>query len=221
MDKELLFFSSGWNMLGWLGVAGLLWSFWRSGELGKLKDPSRLNLFLGTAVALMAMWQIRTGVRPGLSFHLVGATVATLMFGFRRGWLAVALAATATALAGKSSLGALGLEILTFGALPAAIVYWIYRFVDRKLPNHFFIYVLGNGFFAGGVSIAFVAMVSTLEMWLSGAYPMGYLLESYTPYYFLLSWSEAFSTGMAVTMMAVYRPEWLETFDDDRYINNK
>jgi uncharacterized membrane protein len=37
----------------------------------------------------------------------------------------------------------------------------------------------------------------------------------------LIAWAEAFSTGMAVTVMAVYRPQWLETFDDVRYLQNK
>jgi uncharacterized membrane protein len=37
----------------------------------------------------------------------------------------------------------------------------------------------------------------------------------------MISWAEAFMTGMAITMMAVYRPGWLETFDDARYIQNK
>lgn len=221
MNKESLIFAEGWVTLGWAGVLVLLWLFWRAGEFARLKDAARLNLFLGVAVALMVLWQIRTGVRPGLSFHLLGASVATLMFGFWRGWLAASLAAVAMALAGKAGLPALGLEILIFCALPAAITHSLYKLVGHKLPNHFFIYVLVNGFFGAALAVAAVALASTLVMVLAGLYQADYLLEHYTPYFLLLSWSEAFTTGMVVTLLAVYRPEWLETFEDSRYIKNK
>lgn len=221
MNEQLLVFTKGWQTLGWAGVLIMLWLAWRSGDLARIRDESRLNLFLGVALALMVMWQIRTGVRPGLSFHLLGASIATLMFGFWRGWLAASLAAIATALAGKASLLSLGVEIMVFCAVPAAFTFQLYRMVDRKLPNHFFIYVLANGFFGTVVAICLVAMVSTLVMWLSGAYPLDYLFEHYVPYFFLLAWSEAFMTGMLATLLAVYKPEWLETFDDNRYIRNK
>lgn len=221
MNKEVSVFPDSWLTLGWAGVVILLWFAWRSGDLARLKDGTRLNLFLGFSVALMVMWQIRTGVRPGLSFHILGASLATLMFGFWRGWLAASLAALAAALTGKSDLAALGLESLIFCALPAAITYNLFRLVDRKLPNHFFIYVLGNGFFGAALAIVLSALTSTAVLALSAAYTLSYLFEHYTPYFVLLAWSEALSTGMGATLMAVYKPEWLETFDDERYIRNK
>jgi uncharacterized membrane protein len=221
MNKAVSVFPDGWQSLGWAGVVVLLWFAWRSGDLARLKDAARLNLFLGMSVALMVMWQIRTGVRPGLSFHLLGASLATLMFGFWRGWLAASLAALAAALTGKGSLAGLGLESLIFCAVPAAVTHHLFRLVDRKLPNHFFIYVLVNGFFAAALAVGIAALVSTAVMAMSAAYELSYLLEYYTPYFVLLAWSEAVTSGMGTTLMAVYKPEWLETFDDDRYIKNK
>jgi uncharacterized membrane protein len=41
------------------------------------------------------------------------------------------------------------------------------------------------------------------------------------PFYFLMDWAEAFATGMMVTLMVVYRPEWVATFDDARYLGMK
>lgn len=221
MNKEVSVFADSWNAMGWAGVVILLWLAWRSGDLARLKDGARLNLFLGVAVGLMVMWQIRTGVKPGLSFHLLGASFAALMFGFWRGWLAASLAALAAALTGKGSLAGLGLESLLFCAVPAAVTHHLYRLIDRKLPNHFFIYVLANGFFGAALAIGTAALAATAALALSGAYALSYLLENYTAYFILLAWSEALTTGMGATLMAVYRPEWLETFDDDRYIKNK
>lgn len=36
-----------------------------------------------------------------------------------------------------------------------------------------------------------------------------------------MAWSEAVLTGMAITLMAVYRPAWLMTFSDQRYLHKK
>jgi uncharacterized membrane protein len=36
-----------------------------------------------------------------------------------------------------------------------------------------------------------------------------------------MAWSEAFATGMLITLMVVYRPAWVATFDDRRYLLGK
>jgi uncharacterized membrane protein len=107
-------------------------------------------------------------------------------------------------------------------ALPAAVSWGTFRLLERRLPNHFFVYVLGNGFFGAALSVAAIGLATTALMALAGAYTLDYLFTHYTPYATLLiSWAEAFTTGMAITVMAVYRPAWLETFDDVKYLHNK
>ncbi|MBI3431478.1 MAG: energy-coupling factor ABC transporter permease [Hydrogenophilales bacterium] len=209
-------------LAGWLGLAILFWRWLMSGDWRRLAEPQWLNLFLGATVAVLALWQIRTGVKPGLAFHLYGLAALTLMFGFWRATFSGVLVLVANAAFGRASWGALGIDALLLAALPAAVSWNVYRFIERRLPNHFFIYVLGNGFFGAALSAAAIGVATTALMALAGVYPLDYLLTQYTPYAtILLGWAEAFSTGMAVTMMAVYRPAWLETFDDAKYIQNK
>jgi len=146
----------------------------------------------------------------------------TLMFGFWRATFAGALILLANAAFGRGNWNALGIDTLLVAALPAAVSWSVFRLLERRLPNHFFVYVLGNGFFGAALSVAAVGLATTALMTVSGTYTLDYLLTHYTPYATLLiSWAEAFSTGMAITVMAVYRPDWLETFDDARYIQNK
>ena len=210
------------HLVGWLGLAFLAWRWLMSGDWRRLAESPKLNLFLGATVAVLALWQIRTGIKPGLGFHLYGMAALTLMFGFWRASFAGVLILLANAAFGRGSWTALGADALLMAALPAAVSWGIYRLLDRRLPNHFFIYVLGNGFFGAALSVATIGLATTALMTLAGAYPLDYLLAYYTPYATLLiSWAEAFTTGMVVTVMAVYRPAWLETFDDARYIQNK
>ncbi|MDP3419965.1 MAG: energy-coupling factor ABC transporter permease [Thiobacillus sp.] len=209
-------------LIGWLGLAFLAWRWLMSGDWRRLAEPSKLNLFLAATVAVLALWQIRTGIQPGLAFHLYGIAALTLMFGFWRATFAGVLILLANAAFGRSSWNALGVDALLVAALPAAVSWSVYRVLEWKLPNHFFVYVLGNGFFGAALSVAAIGLATTALMSVAGVYSLDYLLTHYTPYATLLiSWAEAFSTGMAITVMAVYRPAWLETFDDAKYIQNK
>jgi uncharacterized membrane protein len=209
-------------LIGWLGLAVLAWRWLMSGDWRRLMEPARLNLFLGATVAVLALWQIRTGIKPGLTFHFYGIAALTLMFGFWRASFAGVLILLANAAFGRGSWNALGIDALLVAALPAAVSWGVFRLLDRRLPNHFFVYVLGNGFFGAALSVAAIGLATTALMAIAGAYPLDYLLKHYTPYAALLiSWAEAFSTGMVITVMAVYRPAWLETFDDVKYLQNK
>lgn len=209
-------------LFGWLGLAFLAWRWLMSGDWRRLAEPPRLNLFLGATVAVLALWQIRTGIKPGLPFHLYGMAALTLMFGFWRATFAGALILLVNAAFGRGSWTALGVDALLMAALPAAVSWGVFRLLERRLPNHFFVYVLGNGFFGAALSAVAIGLATTALMSIAGAYPLDYLLTHYTPYATLLiSWAEAFTTGMAITVMAVYRPAWLETFDDAKYIQNK
>ncbi len=222
MDFTALVLPHSLYVLGWLGLAFLGWRWLMSGDWRRLADPRQMNLFLGATVAVLALWQIRTGVRPGLTFHLYGLSALTLMFGFWRASFAGVLVLLINVVFGRGSLMALGLDALLQAALPAAVSWSVFRLLERLLPNHFFVYVFGNGFFGAALAVASIGLATTAMMALAGVYPLDYLLAQYTPYAALLiSWSEAFLTGMVVTMMAVYRPVWLETFDDIKYIQNK
>lgn len=222
MNFTALVLPESFHLAGWLGLAFLTWRWLMSGDWRKLMEPARLNLFLGATVAVLVLWQIRTGVKPGLAFHLYGISAMTLMFGFWRASFAGVLVLLANALFGRGSWTSLGVDALLMAALPAAVSWGFFRLLDRRLPNHFFIYVMGNGFFGAALAVAMIGLATTALMAGAGAYSLDYLVANYTPYATLLiSWAEAFSTGMTITVMAVYRPDWLETFDDARYIQNK
>jgi uncharacterized membrane protein len=221
MNFSLLELPEPVRLVGWLGLVLFAWRWARSGDWRALATPERLNLFLAATVAVLAVWQIRAGIKPGLVFHLYGISILTMMFGFWRASFAGILILTANAVFGRGSFATLGVDALLVAILPAATSWGLFRMLDRYLPNHFFIYVLGNGFFGGALAAAAIGLATTAVMAVSGAYTLHYLLEHYTPYTLLITWAEAFSTGMAVTVMAVYRPQWLETFDDSRYLQNK
>ncbi len=36
-----------------------------------------------------------------------------------------------------------------------------------------------------------------------------------------MAWAESFTTGMIMPVLVIYRPEWVATFDDKRYLQSK
>ena len=58
-------------------VLALRLACWR-----RLLDGEQLHVFLGSCVALILLWHVRAAVDPAWSFHLLGMTVITLMFGW-------------------------------------------------------------------------------------------------------------------------------------------
>jgi uncharacterized membrane protein len=209
-----------WTVTLWLMLAGLFVLMWRKASWGMLKSSGNLNAFLGATVVLLGLWLIKAGIQPGLNFHLLGATALTLMF---RPWFAIlALAlviAGLTTLSGE--LNAYPANLLMMGVLPVAASWGIYRLVDSRMPNHMFIYIFLNCFFGAGIAIALVGLASTLIATVMGVYSLDYLLDNYLPFYLLMAWAEAFATGMIMTLLVVYKPEWVATFDDRRYLDSK
>jgi uncharacterized membrane protein len=209
---------TAWLWPGW-GLFALAF-FWavRTAPWSRLKDASRLNLWLGACVLLMAVWSIKTGIKPGLNFHLLGATALTLMFGPQLAMIGLAIVLVAVTLAGMSGWQEFGWNALCMGVLPVAVSHGIYWLADRKLPNHLFVYIFINAFLGGALAMTAAGLGGTLLLRLSGVYPAAYLYHEYLPYFILMAWSEAVTTGMAMTMMVVYQPQWVCTFDDKRYL---
>lgn len=221
MNFPDLLLPSGWYWTGsGLLVPLLVWAL-RTAPWRRLKDASQLNLWLGACVVLMALWSIKTGIKPGLNFHLLGATAMTLMFGPQLAILGIMIVLTAVTLVGMSGWQGYGWNALIMGAVPIAVSYGMYWLADRKLPNHLFVYIFLNAFFGAALAMAATGLGATLLLLWSGAYPAAYLFHDYLPYFILMAWSEAVSTGMVITVMVVYAPQWVGTFDDARYLRHK
>jgi uncharacterized membrane protein len=209
-----------WQWLFWPGALALASLLVRRAEWRMLLDRVNLNIFLGATVAVLGLWFIKTGIKPGLNFHLLGATALTLMFRPLFALLALGLVTAATSL-WFGEYAAFAANWMLMGAVPVGVSWGIYRLVERKLPNHLFIYIFLNAFFGAAIAIMAVGVLATAFLSLAGVYHLQYLLDEYLPYYLLMAWGEAFATGMMVTLMVVWRPEWVATFDDQRYLKGK
>ncbi len=188
---------------------------------GRLRDSEQLNVWLGMIVLLTVIWSLKAGVKPGLSMHLLGATVFTLSFGPHLAFVGLSLVLLGISLNGAGGFLAYAINALLMAGVSVWLSQAMYRLVVRFLPRHFFVYIFVNGFFAAALTVIGVGMAATLLLVVAGAYPLDYLAAEYLPYFLLLGFSEAWLSGMVMTLFVVYRPAWVGTFDDASYLANK
>lgn len=211
----------GWYWLGWLGWLPLLVRSLQRAPWARLKASEQFSLWLGMIVILTLLWSLQAGIKPGLSLHLLGATVFTLSFGPQLAFIGLSLVLAAVTFNGGGGWFSFALNSLLMAGLGVAAAQGVFRLADRFLPKHFFVYVFANGFFGSALSILCVGLGSSLLLILAGAYPADYLFAEYLPYYLLLGFSEAWLSGMVMTLFVVYFPSWVATFDDSRYLADK
>ncbi len=184
-----------------------------------LRASARLHVFLGSIVALAVLWRIGADVPPGVTLHFLGATAATLMFGARLAAVCLTASVGIQVAVGTIEPSAAAFVVILCALLPVAVSRLAQVAVQRTLPAHLFVFIFAGAFLTAGLSMAAVALAATLALGAAGAEPARVLLEQRLPYFLLLAWGEAFLTGGAVTLLAVYRPNWLRGVDHDRLLS--
>lgn len=210
----------------WYWLAWILWSIffvravlcapWR-----RLQDTEQLNVWLGMVVLLVLIWSLDAGVRPGLGMHLLGATVFTLSFGPHLAFIGLSLVVAGVALNGAAGLLVFAINALLTAGVGVVLSQSLYRLFLGIFPRHLFVYIFINGFLAAALSIVGVGLAITGVLGLAGVYSWEYLGGEYLPYFLLLGFAEASLSGMVMTVFVVYRPQWVMTFDDSRYLADK
>lgn len=210
----------------WLWATGLLcafaafhalrWANWK-----RLTYPDQLNVFLGSIVALLVLWSLRTEIQPGFSWHLSAMLTVTLMFGWSLALVAGSIALMASALFGLIDWAGVLPTVLVFVVLPATLTQLALGLARAYLPKHYFVYVFVNGFFAAGLIAVLVALVATALLTLSGAYTLESLSETYLLFLPLMFFPEAVLNGWLISIMVGFKPDWVGSFRDEEYLHGK
>ena len=170
---------------------------------------------------MMVLWKINTIALPGLDYHYLGAMIITLMFGWQLAVLALHITLISVMLSNGSELSGYAVNLICFVYVPVMTSWLIYNIVHHRLPNHFFIYIFLNAFLGAGLALLSAIAVSSFILISGEIFSYKQLAYDYFPFIPLMIFPEGFLTGMLVTLMVVYKPDWVVTFDDTKYIHNK
>ncbi len=194
----------------------------RSGSLkALLENRPNQHVYFGAMVALLLIWGLKAGISPGLGFHQLGATLFTLMFGWPLALLGMSVIMIASVLTQHNEILSLGINGLLSIAIPVFVSIGILRLSQKFLPDNFFIYIFVVAFFGAGIAVAASRLSGIALLSLVHAYPDDKLVAESLMYVPLFMFPEAFVTGMLASIFVVYKPEWMLTFDDERYITGK
>jgi uncharacterized membrane protein len=211
-------FTSVWEVGGFV-LLGLVWLWcWRSAPWRRLADSGQLNVWLGAVVVLTLLWSMKAGVQPGLNLHLLGATTFTLMFGRQLAIVGFSIVMAAVTFNGAAGWEAYGLNVLLTAVFPCFMADTLLKIVERYLPPNFFCYIFCAAFFGAAIAVVSTGLLATTVLWLAGVYSAQMLFDDYFPYFALLGFAEAWLNGAAITLMVVYYPSWVGSFDDRRYL---
>ncbi|MFN4149230.1 MAG: energy-coupling factor ABC transporter permease [Rhodocyclaceae bacterium] len=202
----------------------LLWAV-RSAPWKRLADNAQMHVWMATIVVLTLIWSLKAGAKPGLHLHLIGATTITLMFGRQLALIGLSIVLAAVtfnaSLKGIAGWQAYALNAVVLIIVPVFVAHGIWRFVERILPANIFVYFFIAAFFGGGAAAVASGLASGLMFWGAGIYGLDLLMSDYLPFYILLGFAESWLNGAAITLLVVYYPRFVSSFDDRRYLWKK
>ena len=201
-----------------LYAVALLWALMRVRWVELIADTRRHHLFFGSVFALFALWLVRREFDNGLTVHFIGLTAVMLMLDWPLAIVAGSLAQLALCLLGLDDLAALGANGLLRILVPVGITLLLSRALESFQPRNLFLYIFVSGFFAAGLAAAATVLVGMgLLHWSGALQPPASFLEL-CGYLLLVMFPEGFINGTAVTALIVFHPDWVDTFDTDRYL---
>lgn len=177
------------------------------------------HLSLGGIAILSFVWLMSARLDQGLSIHFLGITALTLMLGYRRALIASAIIVLINQSFAGYPWSAISSLYLTHGVVPATATYLAYAVIYHRLPRHPFVYLFVNAFLTGALAIGFTHLTHSLWAWGTGYLGWDAVWHNYALITPLVMFPEALLNGMAVTLMVVYKPDWLITFNDATYLD--
>jgi uncharacterized membrane protein len=217
MDPSAVPLPAAWTSAG-LVLAGLaLAAALRRAPWGRFASSETTHVFYGAIFATILLWSLRAVVGEGFAFHLLGAGALTLLVG-----PALALIGSAVALAVVTAIGDglwanAALTLVTMAAAPIGVVWLVWRGAERLLPPNFFI----TAFLGSALALGAAGLVGSFVLVEAAGRDASVIYGDYLPYVLYLAFGEGTLGGMIITLFVVYRPGWVTTFDDARYLSGR
>ncbi|QKM64227.1 hypothetical protein DCO17_02660 [Polynucleobacter tropicus] len=156
----------------------------------------------------------------GLIFHFYGAALLTAMFG------------PAIALTILLPVAFLGIFVLQGGmieaaqhylmvcVLPTFFAYLTIQVIQKYIPKHLFVLILGNGYVAAFLSVILSGIVLLIGKMLFASTGTHIDLEGWLLGLIIIAFMEGSLSGMLLAIFLIYRPNWVSTYNESAYMNH-
>jgi len=195
-----------------VAAAAAIALFFRPWEV--LRVPALRAPWLAALVLLPLLWAAQSLLPADFPAALSGACLLVLMFGWPLAILTLFAVAAAGAWLGGGDLARAVALAAWSGAVPATVALALGMATRRWLPRHLFVYILARSFI--GTALATV-LAALLRAWF-GTGEAAAAANAIFPAAWLIAWGEAFLTGALTAIFVAFRPQWLLTYSDARYL---
>ncbi|WP_414830617.1 energy-coupling factor ABC transporter permease [Alteromonas sp. H39] len=201
-------------------LAAILLFVGRHVSFAALKESkSRQHVVFGATALTFFMWVFRAGIFQGLDVHFLWLTALTLILGFRYALFAGLVALLGITSIGHESWQMFGVNGLIGVVMPVCVSYLIYLLSFHKIPRHLFVYIFVCAFFPGAIVIALKLAFLGSYYAIDGIYSWDTVVDNYMLLIPLILFPEGFINGVTMTLLVVYKPEWVYTFHDKFYLD--
>jgi uncharacterized membrane protein len=219
IDGDLLSPALTWAMSLVYGL--VLFAALRMAPWHRFRNAEQLHVYLGLVVALLMLWAMQVKVQPGLSFHLLGVTAATLMFGWSLAVIAASLALVGVSLNAGGGWEGFAINAMLGGVAPITLTQILLILIRAFLPRQFFVYVLVNGFLTAGLAAVSAGYLAAWLLVLNGVYTFAQLNQTVLPFFPMMFLPEAMLNGWVMVVLVAQRPGWVYSFSDEHYLKGK
>jgi uncharacterized membrane protein len=141
----------------------------------------------------------------GWSFAIIGASIALVGVNLNagQGWDGFVL------------------NVMTLGVVPITLTQVSLLLARAYLPCNFFVYVLVNAFLTAGFAALASGYLASGLLLFSGSFNLLELKQNFLPFFPLMFLPEAIVNGWIMTILVLYRPNWVSSFNDELYLKGK
>lgn len=221
MDLSDLAIPAGWALFGWAVALVLLVMAVRAVRWRQFVSGETTRVLPAAVFVTCLLWGLRAHVGEAFAFHLLGTAALALTVGAPLALIGGAVVVGAMGLVRDAPWLNAGLVWLTAVAVPVVVASGVLRIAERKLAPNFFVYVFAGCFFGAALAFGAGGLAAALVTVAAGVRPADVVFGEYVPFLLYLGFGEATLTGMCLTLAVVYRPQWVATFDDARYLRGR
>lgn len=195
-------------------IHGAPWRAW-------LGDPERQRVWFASIALLFIVWSMKAGITPGLSVRFLMVTALTLMHGWRLAVVAGAVVLAMMGFTGRADWSSFGTNLLCMAVVPALFAAWMHEQIHTRLPPNYFIYFFVTTFLGAALAFNLAGLVRFGLIAASGTLATAQAGPEYFAILPLMSFGEAVLNGTIIGMAVVYRPQWVMSFDDRVYLQQR
>ena len=186
-----------------------------------ISDKGFQHRLFGACAVLFVLWVLRVGIVEGLYVHFLWLTALSLLVGFRWSFLGGSLVLLGATIVGQHPFSMFGVYALIGVLLPICLSYAILSLSFHKMSQHIFVYIFVCAFLAGGVAIGTKMLIQGLYFYIDIGYEWDDVKNNFLTIIPLVIFPEALFNGMIMTILIIYKPDWVYTYHDKFYIDDK